>query len=69
MYHVWVYRHVDDPARPWVLLGELRQSDGDHLQEYGTCKAAEAVCAEYNARHEHLGLRYEVQAALGRSSR
>ena len=49
MYHVWVYRHVDDPARPWVLLGELRQSDGDHLQEYGSCKAAEAVCAEYNA--------------------
>ena len=62
MYHVWVYRHVDDPARPWVLLGELRQSDG-------SCKAAEAVCAEYNARHGHLGLRYEVQAALGRSSR
>lgn len=65
MYHVWVYRHQDDPSRPWVLLGELRQSDGDTLQAYASYQEAEQACEEYNARHGHLGLRYEVQRPVG----
>lgn len=67
VYHVWIYRHRDEPGRPWEFLGELRQVDGDHLQAYASYEEAEQMCEEYNARHAHLGLRYEVQRAAGRS--
>lgn len=65
MYHIRVYQHTDVPGRPWVALGELRRSDGDHLQAFSQRREAEAMCERYNAKHGHLGLRYEVQGPGG----